>query len=301
MRTTVARIGGARMGLADRLRCDWVYFTSVRRMLRRVRPVVRDKSRIWPEEVARLAARFGPRPALISDRETLTYAEFHARGNRYARWARSVCLGKGETVALLMENRPEYLAIWLGVTRAGGAVALLNTGLTGVSLAHCINTVKATHVIVSAELETAFATAEPLLSCGPRVWSHGEGGHERIDVAVAGFSDADLSPDEKPALTTKDRCLFIFTSGTTGLPKAANINHYRTHAMMQAFSAAAEAGADDRMYVALPLYHTSGGVLAAGAALTAGASAFIREKFSASQFWDDVVGHGCTLFQYIGE
>ena len=50
-------------------------------------------------------------------------------------------LAKGETVCLLMPNRPEYMAIWLGITRVGGVVALLNTNLIGPALAHCINIV----------------------------------------------------------------------------------------------------------------------------------------------------------------
>ena len=106
---------------------------------------------------------------------------------------------------------------------------------------------------------------------------------------------------ERPALTIEDKCLFIFTSGTTGLPKAANINHYRVQAIMMGFSAAMRMTADDRMYLCLPMYHTSGGVLAAGAALMAGARVVIRKKYSSSLFWDDIVREGCTVFQYIGE
>ena len=102
-------------------------------------------------------------------------------------------------------------------------------------------------------------------------------------------------------LTLDDPCLYIYTSGTTGLPKAAHINHYRVYAAMLAFSRVMQNTGSDRIYNCLPMYHTSGGVLAIGAALVAGGSVFIRERFSASRFWDDVVDHGCTRFQYIGE
>ena len=61
-------------------------------------------------------------------------------------------LGKGDAVCLLMPNRPEYLALWLGITRVGGVVALLNTNLTGTALAYCINVVTPKHIIVAAEL-----------------------------------------------------------------------------------------------------------------------------------------------------
>ena len=101
------------------------------------------------EELARNA---GDAPALLSDRESFSYRELAARANRYARWALQQGLAKGDVVCLLMPNRPEYLAIWLGITRVGGVVALLNTNLVGASLAHCIDIVEPKHVIVAAEL-----------------------------------------------------------------------------------------------------------------------------------------------------
>ena len=72
---------------------------------------------------------------------TLSYRALAARANRYARWALAQGLAKGETVGLLMPNRPDYMAAWLGISRIGGVVALLNTNLTGQALAHCIDIV----------------------------------------------------------------------------------------------------------------------------------------------------------------
>jgi fatty-acyl-CoA synthase len=135
------------------------------------------------------------------------------------------------------------------------------------------------------------------------VWWHGEGGGAgpRIDRAAADLDDGPLDAAVRPALTHEDRCLYIYTSGTTGMPKAANINHYRVIAAMVAFAAAMGAGRRDRMYDCLPLYHTVGGVIALGAGLIGGGSVYIAERFSARQFWDEVVDNDCTLFQYIGE
>jgi fatty-acyl-CoA synthase len=290
------------MGLVDRVKSEYAYLTGALRTLKRVTPIAKARDRVWPDAVADLAARWGDRPALLSDRETLTYSQYHRRGNRYARWAIANGVAKGDTVALLMPNRPEFLAVWLGIARAGGVTALLNTNLSGPSLAHCINIVRPKHVIVAAELAGAFETARPHLTGEPEIWSHGEGGPgRRLDTVVDGLPDTDLPAAERPALTIDDKCLWIYTSGTTGLPKAANINHYRVQAIMAGFAAATAAGPDDRMYVSLPLYHTSGGVLAVGTTLTVGGSVVIREKFSASEFWDDIVRWDCTMFQYIGE
>jgi fatty-acyl-CoA synthase len=77
----------------------------------------------------------------MSDRETLSYRGLAERSRRYTRWALAQYIAKGDVVALLMPNRPEYFATWLGLTRAGAAVALLNTNLTGASLAYCIDLV----------------------------------------------------------------------------------------------------------------------------------------------------------------
>src|SRR5258708_31738283 len=107
--------------------------------------------RTLPVLIEDLAETYGDAPALLSDRETLTYRELSTRANRYARWALELGVEKGDTVCLLMPNRPEYLAIWLGVTRIGGIVALLNTSLACAALAHCINILHPKHIVVAAE------------------------------------------------------------------------------------------------------------------------------------------------------
>jgi fatty-acyl-CoA synthase len=291
------------MGIFERIGKDFLFLRGIGTALVRVTPMARRRTRTFPDVADELAERFAGRVALISDRETFTYAELNARANRYARWAKANGATKGDTICLLMSNRPEFVAIWLGITRMGGVVGLLNTNLSGAALAHCINIVSPRHVIVAEELAASFATAEPHLTTRPAVWSHGDGGagRARIDEAVMALDGGRIDRGERPELTLEDRCLFVYTSGTTGLPKAANVNHYRVLAAMEAFSAVMGMTKDDRMYNCLPLYHTSGGVIAVCACFREGASVFIREKFSVRQFWDDVVENDCTLFQYIGE
>jgi len=289
-----------------RLRDDAVFLRGALRALGNTSPIAKNPTHVLPALIERLAARHGDKPALISDAETLTYRGLAESANRYARWALAQGLRKGEVVCLLMPNRPEYLAIWLGITGAGGAVALLNTNLSGPSLAHCIDLVAPKHIITAATLGPALASAEPHLATRPKIWVHGESAGEklplpRIDHAVENFSGGALSAAERPALTIEDRALFIYTSGTTGMPKAANVNHYRLMLASLGFAGVMGTRASDRMYDCLPMYHTTGGVVAIGALLVNGGSVVIREKFSASAFWDDVARHDCTMFQYIGE
>ena len=136
-----------------------------------------------------------------------------------------------------------------------------------------------------------------------KIWLHGDAdaNFERIDRAVDALPGDDLAPSDRRTLTIEDRALYIYTSGTTGLPKAANMNHYRVMLASHAFAGVMDTSASDRMYDCLPLYHTAGGVVATGALLLRGGSVVIREKFSARDFWDDIVRWDCTCFQYIGE
>jgi fatty-acyl-CoA synthase len=291
------------MGIFQRIRADVTFTVGIARALARIIPLARNRTRTLPLVAEELAGRYGDRPALISRRETLTYRQYNAIANRYARWAMANGVAKGDTVCLLMPNRPLFPAIWLGIARAGGVTAMLNTNLQGQALAHCINIVKPVHIIVADELAASFATARPLLDTVATVWLHGGDAApgRRIDEAVLAFDDGAIPAAQRPALTHEDRCLYIYTSGTTGMPKAANINHYRVMAAMVAFATLMRTTGRDRMYDCLPLYHTVGGIIALGAGLMSGGSVFIAEKFSARLFWDDVVDNGCTLFQYIGE
>jgi fatty-acyl-CoA synthase len=290
----------------ERLASDLTYLRAGLRTLRRTAPIVRDPRRIFPIVIDELAAQHGDKPALLSARETLSYRALAERSRRYLRWALQQGIAKGDVVVLLMPNRPEYLAIWLGLTRAGATVALVNTNLTGTSLAYCIDIVAARHVIVAAELLGALYSTASFLKAAPKVWLHGDpgpqaGGRPRIDLAVAALDGGPLEAAERIDLTIEDKALFIYTSGTTGMPKAANINHYRLMLAAYGFRGVMDTRADDRMYDCLPMHHTAGGVVAIGATLVAGGSVFIREKFSAREFWDEVVVNDCTLFQYIGE
>src|ERR1041385_4644318 len=112
------------MGLIERLKGDVVTLKGALRTLKMTTPIAKNPNRVFPEVIDDLAAKFGDAPALLSDREKLSYRALAERSNRYARWALAHGLAKGDAVCLMMPNRPEFMAIWLGVTRAGGVVAL---------------------------------------------------------------------------------------------------------------------------------------------------------------------------------
>ena len=250
-----------------------------------------------PCRLADLDQRFGPRPALLDDAGCYTYHGLSDRVGQYARWAQQAGVRPGEVVCLSMANCAEYVAIWLGVTRVGGVVALLNTGLRQQALAHAITIVSPHHLVADA---AAVDALEPLRDRFPQVqfWRHGGDtpGWSQLDVAAQ-----PAGPLDAPGPAAADPALLIYTSGTTGLPKAVTISHGRVLEWSYWFAAMMDITPEDRMYDCLPMYHSVGGVVAVGALLVHGGSVLIRPGFSASRFWHEVAEGGCTLFQYIGE
>ena len=225
-------------------------------------------------------------PALLSDGVCWSYAELAVHAQAFSDWALAQGLQPGEAVCLLMASSPQYVAAWLGITRVGGVVALLNTNLVGEALLHCARAAAALHVIVDRHHAAQLA----MLTQGlPGV----TGWQAPLDI-VAGQA---LPPP--PAMHAT--ALLIYTSGTTGLPKAARISHARLREWSHWFAGMMNVTAQDRMYNCLPMYHSVGGVVATGALLVSGGAVVISERFSASRFWDEIVRWDCTLFQYIGE
>lgn len=243
------------------------------------------------DEVAR---RRGDAPALLSERGNLTFRELSERSLRYAHWALAQGLAKGDAVALVMEGQPEYVAIWLGLTRIGVVVALINHHLTGAALDHCIRVAGPRLILCSTKFRRACEdiASERLsvIACDERF--------ER-DLARQSAEPPALPESAQPTLS--DHALYIYTSGTTGLPKAAIVSHRRLMNWALWFQGLIDVMPDDRMYDCLPLYHSVGGVVAVWSTLLGGGSVVLRARFSASAFWSDIVSHRCTLFQYIGE
>jgi fatty-acyl-CoA synthase len=205
----------------------------------------------------------------------------------------------------MMPNCPEYAAIWLGLSRAGCIVALINTNLTGDALLHSVRAAGSTRLIVAGALSAAVAAIAGRLSPDARIWRHGETDEAapwpRIEPLTEARDGSPISAQELPLPLQRDRALLIYTSGTTGLPKAANVTHGRIMEWSLWFAGMMDVRPEDRMYDCLPMYHSVGGIVAIGALLVKGGSVRIRARFSASRFWDDVVDDGCTIFQYIGE
>ena len=291
------------MAVKAKLEREWRFMRGLNRTLARVKSIDADSDNLVCDDIQEAVEEWRDRSALTFEGRTVTYGELDAMANRFAHWGKGLNLRRGQTVALFMPNRLEYFAVWYGLSKIGVVTALINNQLSGLPLAHCLNLAGANHVIVDPETAPVFAAAKGLVDRALQQWVLGPAQGDQRDLVQALKSCSQLPPDKsvREQMTAKDTALLIFTSGTTGLPKAARVTHVRAQLYMRGFAGATGAKETDRIYVTLPLYHATGGLCAVGAALLNGGSVVLRKKFSASHFWSEIVEEGCTMFVYIGE
>jgi fatty-acyl-CoA synthase len=290
--------------LASRIRREWRFLRPLVRTLGRVKSVAANSDQLSCDDLEDSVDKWRERPAVVFEGRTLTYGEFDALANRFASWGRSQRLRPGQTVAILLPNRPDYVAAWYGLNKIGVVSALINNHLAGPALVHCLKLAKTHHVIVDEETAPALEAVRAQLGGPVTVWTLGQARGEERDLATALKGSSSVRPERAGAregLTAKETALYIFTSGTTGMPKAARITHMRVQLYMRGFAGATGSTPQDRIFCALPLYHATGGLCAMGAALLNGGVFIISRKFSATAFWEELSDAGATMFVYIGE
>ncbi|KAK7895839.1 hypothetical protein WMY93_021164 [Mugilogobius chulae] len=250
-------------------------------------------------------ARRNPnKPFIIFEEKTWTYQDVDRRSTQFANALRTEgSLKPGDIVALLMCNDPDFICVWLGLCKVGCQVAFLNVNIKAKSLLHCLQSCGSKTLVVGADL----------VSVVEEVWSDLKKEHLLVWVMDhsspcqefgALLDKIQHMPAEEirdlPSVDIMSTFLFIFTSGTTGLPKAARVGHLKA-VMSMAFLEMCGANAADVIYIPLPLYHMSASLLAVGGCISLGATCVLKKKFSASQFWKDCVKYNVTVVQYIGE
>ena len=255
-------------------------------------------ARVWPD-----------RPALLFDDRRYTHRELDREANRWAHMLAARGVRKGDAVALFVDNRPELLFAVAGIVKLGAIAAMINSRQHGHALAHSLRICKANVFVIGEELWSTFAELGPALEAPERdrlLWLAERG--ESTAPPEATDADRELarasraSPPQLADVRLGDPCFYVYTSGTTGLPKASIMSHFRWVKGAGAFGMAALAlRPDDVLYVALPLYHSNALTVAWSAAASTGAALALRRRFSVSAFWDDVRRYRATSFIYIGE
>ncbi|MNF37843.1 Long-chain-fatty-acid--CoA ligase FadD17 [compost metagenome] len=256
------------------------------------------------------AQRFAERPFIVYGDQRLSYAEVNARANQLAHVFHARGLRPGDVCAIAMENRPEFFCSWFGLVKLGVVVAFINTQVNGRPLAHALETVGAKVVVVGEECLGNLLATEGLPDLPWWLIPDAENPSSQALSAcvdthfieeVANAPRTAFPRELRADLPAETPSLLIFTSGTTGLPKAARYSHMRWLATGDVMEVTMGVTSEDVFYCCLPLYHGAAATSVTSTALCIGASIVVRRKFSVREFWKDVREHRISVFQYIGE
>ena len=239
------------------------------------------------------AARYGDRVFVRSGDQQLTYRDANAAANRYAAVLAARGVGQGDVVAIMLRNSPNAVLAMLAAVKCGAVAGMLNYHQRGEVLAHSLGLLEAKVLIAETDLVSAVA------ECG------GSGSTQTLtveDLERFAISAPAANPASASAVHAKDTAFYIFTSGTTGFPKASVMTHLRWLKALAAFGGIGlRLKSSDTLYCCLPLYHNNALTVALSSVITSGATLALGKSFSASKFWDEVIGNDATAFIYIGE
>ena len=287
------------MGLWTNIRREVKFIRMSKKMLAYVKDVDANSANLLTDDIEKSVDKFSGNLAFMEDERRWTYAQFETYANKVAHWALAQGCEAGDTVAIFARNRLEYVALWFGLSKIGVVPALINYQLRAEALAHCVRISFSKLAIVDTEMAGAWQGANIEV---PAFSAFGSSkGFENFDEDIADQSSARPERKHRANIKAADLLMKMFTSGTTGLPKAAKVSHTRGQYYMRGFVVPSKAKSTDRMMMVLPLYHATGGMCGVGMALMTGGAVIVRPKFSASTFWDEAVTYKATLFMYVGE
>jgi citronellyl-CoA synthetase len=272
-------------------------------------PRPREERDCIAAQVERNAEVYAERVAVIFEEQQVTWFELNARSNQLAQSFVAQGLGNGDTASVIMENRVEFLCVFIALNKIGVTAALINTNLRGKPLTHCVSITGSKKCIYGEELNDALddIKSELALREGEDYLFMPDAGvnpapNWALDLAQMSADSSRENLSQTREVTLGDNALYIFTSGTTGMPKAAVLSNRRYLASAKlTHTALLKCTQEDRIYLCLPLYHTTGLMIGVGAAISSGAGMFIRRKFSASNFLREVREHKTSCLVYIGE
>uniref|UniRef100_A0A8C7JWJ7 Arachidonate--CoA ligase n=1 Tax=Oncorhynchus kisutch TaxID=8019 RepID=A0A8C7JWJ7_ONCKI len=256
-----------------------------------------------PKIFAETVRRHGDKTALIFEGtgEKWSFRQLDEYSNRVANLLLQRGFVEGDVVALFMENRSQYVGLWLGMAKIGVEAALINFNLRLEALVHCVTISNAKAVVFGSELTEAVCEVHCSMGKTVQMLCSGDWDPKRVPTGTECLEPLlDAAPTHLP-IRPDHRLFYIYTSGTTGMPKAAIVVHSRYYRMAALVYYGFGMTSADVLYNCLPLYHSAGNIVGVGQCLIHGMTVVIKKKFSASRFWDDCAKYNCTIVQYIGE
>ncbi|GAB4588623.1 long-chain-acyl-CoA synthetase [Nocardia sp. IFM 10818] len=240
----------------------------------------------------RAAAKHPDRPFLRFEGREYSWGEANSMVNRYAHVLAARGVQRGDVVGILMVNRPEALLTVLAAVKLGATAGLLNHNQRDTVLQHSFGLLDSVVDVIGEECADALET---LTEARPNLlWSR--------ELEAAAHTADDRDPAVTEEITARERAYLIFTSGTTGLPKASVMTHLRwVKAMAGIGGLGVRLRGDDTLYCCLPLYHNNALTVALASVIAGGSTFALGAKFSASRFWDEAIANRATAFVYIGE
>ncbi|MGB0920373.1 MAG: long-chain-acyl-CoA synthetase [Alphaproteobacteria bacterium] len=239
--------------------------------------------------------------------QEISYAELNKQANKMAVALNAHGVGRGDVVAFAMENRPEFYVGVVALAKLGAVGSLINVQQKGDRLAYAINKVPPKAIVVGSECLKQVKDACPRPGVPVLMVTDDENpahpGTYAVNLTAAALAaDAnDYDIAWRDGLTAGEHFVYVFTSGTTGYPKAAVLSHVRWLNTGDGMSALLQFREDDVFYCVLPLYHSAGLMSLTAMCLSVGGTMALRRKFSVSNFWSDIRDMNCTITQYIGE
>jgi len=255
------------------------------------------------------AEHYANRTALLYKDMKYTYKELNEWMNQYANYFLSLGFRKGDIINVFLENRPELMVTIGAMSKIGTIASLINTRQRSVSLAHSLKINKVKAYIIGEELYNAFEDVrdELDLTSEDRLYFLKDEGTMAIPEGFVDLNevvkDQDVTtPTAINDIIGKDPYAYIFTSGTTGLPKAAPMRHVHMMGAIYGWGGMANnMQPEDIIYITLPLFHSNAVHVGWSSALRGGSAVALARRFSVRNFWKDVRKYKATCFNYIGE
>ena len=252
-----------------------------------------ENARLQPDKPAYISADTGA---------TLTFRQTERLVLKIANVFYNAGYRKGDAIVVLMENRIEYTSVWLGLSAIGVVSCLVNHNLRGESLKHCIAISKCKAIVFSADMADSLREIKDDLDAELYCFDDFDCGDLKGLKLSSLVAAEDAVPPPKPSQLsiTDDILFYMYTSGTTGLPKAVIIRGGKVLFLLMFGRIGMGFHGDDVIYNPLPLYHGNGAIVASHP-IVDGNTCVIKKKFSACDYMEDCCKHRVTVINYIGE